>query len=29
VAAIASLDVATAVKEKICYRNAKTLFGLA
>jgi len=28
-AAIASLDVATAVKEKICYRNAKTLFGLA
>jgi aminocarboxymuconate-semialdehyde decarboxylase len=28
-AAITSLDVAAAVKEKICYRNAKTLFGLA
>lgn len=28
-AAIASLDVAAAVKDKICYGNAKTLFGLA
>jgi predicted TIM-barrel fold metal-dependent hydrolase len=28
-AAIDSLDVATEVKEKIFYRNAKALFGIA